>query len=384
MHKSKIDCFKRSTQHKILLSGVMRRSVQRVPMGMPVILAITDPNVIPTPKKETQKITKKHHGKPKKKINVSGKSNNWAVKVDSMRSGREGRLPSPSPDSWSGNKKRSTITHSLSGKNSLKKDTLTKDIIRLVKNGKNVTEVNKLLRESTLTAQLIVPFPQYPNSILISTQIHACDFFYNGKIPIIEDDGVVIAEVITDQSKTPSIISDPTKIIEDCIDTLQTNRFMNINVSNITDRTFKSISQDLTKLFSKLTDTFKYNSSCYMFGDGNCTLIDTISISFYSLADMIQLFSTKHLQGVGIELTAFNSHDSKNDKFTDHAYATTVHMLFANESEGITSIDGENIERAYAGSVHEDLSTFLDCITRNVPLDITQQQIKTTKQTSLF
>jgi len=59
-------------------------------------------------------------------------------------------------------------------------------------------------------------------------------------------------------------------------------------------------------------------------------------------------------------------------------------MLFANESEGITNIDGETIERQYSESVEEDLATFLNCVIRSVPLDITKQSTKNINQKELF
>lgn len=363
MHKSKIAFLKRSAQNKILLSGVMRRSSKYIPMGLPVILAINDPDAINIPKTASKPIPKKYKIKSKKNFD------------DRMGEG----LPGP----YGGNRKAANITQSLSGTNR-KKDTYVKDIIELSKTGKNITEINKLLRECSFIASLIVPFPQFPDNILTQTQIHAYDFFYNGKIPLIEDEGVVIESIITDQSKTPTVINNTAEVIEDCINTLKTNRFMNISISNLTNSTFSPISQDISKLFAALKNKFKYNSSCYRFGEGQCTLLDTISISFYSLSDMIQLFSTQSLQGVGIELTAFNSHESQRDKFVNNNYSTTVHMLFANESEGITNIDGENIERQYTGSVKEDLATFLNCVIHSVPLDITQQAVKNTNQKELF
>lgn len=353
MHKSKIAFLKRIAQNKILLSGVMRRSSKYIPMGLPVILAINDPNAINTPKTTSKPVPRKYKMKSKKTFN------------EHMGEGVPGSYP--------GNRKVANVTRSLSGTDR-KKDTSVKDIIELSKTGGNIIEVNKLLRECSFISTLIVPFPQFPDNMLKHTQIHAYDFFYNGKIPLIEDEGVVIESVITDQSKTPTVINNTTEVIEDCINTLKTNRFMNISISNLTDSTFSPISQDINKLFATLKHTFKYNSSCYRYGEGQCTLLDTISLSFYSLADMIQLFSTQSLQGIGVELTAFNSQESERDKFASSEYSTTVHMLFANESEGITNIDGEDIERQYSGSVKDDLAMFLNYVIHSVPLDITQEK----------
>jgi len=261
MHKSKIAFLKRSAQNKILLSGVMRRSSKYIPMGLPVILAINDPNAIKIPELKNQKILKNYKMNSPKKPTLLGES--------------------PLPDAYPSNRKTANITQSLSGTNR-KTDTSIKDIIELSKIGGNITEINKLLRECSVVSTLIVPFPQFPDTILNQTQIHTHDFFYNGKIPLIEDEGVIIESVITDQSKIPTVINNTTEVIEDCINTLKTNRFMNISISNLTDSTFSPISQDISKLFAALKNKFKYNSSCYRFGKGQCTLLDTISISRFT------------------------------------------------------------------------------------------------------
>jgi hypothetical protein len=85
------------------------------------------------------------------------------------------------------------------------------------------------------------------------------------------------------------------------------------------------------------------NNVCFYHNNGKCrSLIDTVSISFYKLSDVIAVFDTKRATGVCMEVFMTSS-AVKN--FTYPEKSMTWRFLFCKYRDNAFSIDGEKIQR---------------------------------------
>lgn len=236
----------------------------------------------------------------------------------------------------------------------------------------DINEVNSLLKEMGYNCDVIIPFPLNPGLTPTTIGMRASDVFYTGKVPIIKDTGKVLSSDGTFSNDEFQFDGDANIVnaLERIVGTLRSERYVNLSANKLSSGSFKVVSQELKRIIGVLSTIFKYNSSVYAFTDCSRILIDTISISFYRLEDMMTVFSTNKNTGVGFELFAFNSIEGQNGTFLNSGHCYIAHMIFATDAEGITQVDGEQLERGYQEVPSGELSMFLDRAVRCLPKEV--------------
>lgn len=337
MYIDRIRLFKKLAKDKTILSGVLRKNKNGVPMGTPIMFIID------------------------KKDEANSTIKPWNTEIDEKPAFMD-EIGEPIPQKRikkAANLK--TMDHS--------------SVMReLISNGGSVAEINEFMRENYFNTSVFIPFPFSMNLSPTTLSLTSRDIFFTGKKPLIEDDSVVIdlskklsSEEFVFDSKTgiDKAIASLTKISE----LLKTKRFVNITVSDINNSCMKTISEELTAIITALSIVFSYNDTVYRYGDAQKALLDTVSISFYNLEDTIPIFSSKKPKGISVEILATNSTICKTNNFINRSFCMISQMIFATESDGITQIDGEDLRKDYTELPTNEINTFINVLNNNTPLD---------------
>ena len=232
---------------------------------------------------------------------------------------------------------------------------------QLVKNGDKYA-IESLLQEIYYEEgiEIFIPFSRMGTSSTIYTTLAApSQFAYVSKKPFIFDDNFYMAEIAEGNFPIPAFI----------IYQLSSHRFVNYTLK-IGRSNVKKASSSLNKMIDNFKKIYPFNMCDYYYTSKTIrVLIDTLSVSFYRLDDVIPIFDYESgKDGMCMEVVLANSEMSEKHIF-DNSITPTFRFLFATSKENIISIDGEKIERGKTLSVNEGVKHINNNIKDNVPND---------------
>jgi len=230
-------------------------------------------------------------------------------------------------------------------------------------------KLNELIYNDSVTAQINVkyPFPSNSRTNIIRHESQALSDFYCTKInPIILDtfQSKIISKIESISSEK-DIFSLPKKIdIE-----LDKNRYLNYVLNDICKSKAKLLESYLNDLYIAFDKEYKQHICTYIKGNGQATLLDTMSISFYKLKDIIPIFDYRKSNGIAIEFLLTNSTYNFNDMAYSKSNYIIVRWLFSKYRDNLFTIDGELIKRSFECSIHDSLASMSILLHKYTPND---------------
>jgi len=235
-------------------------------------------------------------------------------------------------------------------------------LLELIKNGSDISTIQKLLCSKYELIEVIIPFVELGcgmgdmTSVVIPPQQISC----NSQIPIIYDDNFYTAEIALDDFPRPSFV----------IYQLTTHRFVNYEI-RIGQSNVKKVQTKFNKMVAAFKKFFPFNICTYYRSNTSSeVLLDTLSISFYKLSDVIPVFDYRSCkEGMCMEVTLANS--SINKIYSVNPKTTAkFRFLFSATKENILSIDGEKITRGKSEKpVDAGIKYIYNCMNANIPND---------------
>ena len=203
----------------------------------------------------------------------------------------------------------------------------------------------------------------------------------NNKVPRVcrTDDKPLIydsySSTLLDSSKESIIGYD---ILEQVKDQLKNNRFVNYVFENARSSNVNNIISSIEKIVRSLIKDYKNAVSFYYYAfTGARVLIDTVSVSFYEIKDVIPVFNYKKSEGICMEVMMTNS-DIKDESIIKEGHSMTYKFLFAKYSENVFSIDGEAVRRPNDSNITDVLSSSYKLLKKFVPIDVNKNNSKPT------
>jgi hypothetical protein len=244
--------------------------------------------------------------------------------------------------------------------------------------GMGIAEANELLQNSGINANVIFPFSFYEDSKdFYVYRLRANQLYFDGKKPLIFDEGHILelGRLADAHDK-----DDLQNFVEVVNDSLRSNRYLNYVFSGVALSNIKYMLEDINTIFNSLKKAYPKNVSFYRYPTKamRC-LVDTVSVSFYRIEDVIAIFDFKKMSGIVVEIFLTNSNHKIPDMDRSGSTAT-YRFLFSKSRENIFSIDGESIKRQYDKNTTDVLSLMSSTISKNIPNDekLEQKKSKTT------
>jgi len=191
-------------------------------------------------------------------------------------------------------------------------------------------------------------------------------FYYIHKPPLIFD---------TSHNSNLSIIGGLESCIKDVqglpaliYEQLKSSRFINYTFHDIKKSNVPDIENDLKTIIKVFSKEYSSRMSYHKHRTSNRVLIDTMSISFYNLADIIPIFDYKKARGVGIDITLTNSEVEPN-KIMMKGHNLLFRFIFGEYRENIFTLDGEAINRPYSQHVDEVVKYICKSLKNECPRD---------------
>lgn len=235
-------------------------------------------------------------------------------------------------------------------------------IMDIFKNGKNISEaINRMVSEVSIAAPIINLFPDKSDMPLIQTEVSYCNnYYYIDTPPLLLDTYKSESFDDIDEIMPLNRIHElPSKIST----MLNKYRYVNYVISNIC-KSNSEIIQDY--IYHMVSEFLKKHTVgiCILFkgAENKCVLIDTLSISFYQLQDVIPIFDKRHMDGVVIELLLTNSTLIYDDIIKDQNNYTLIRMLFSMYRDNILTVDGEKLARPCQCPINDVIITKINKI----------------------
>lgn len=305
MHISKIEYFQSKYPEKDCLYGITRSSIDSFSVGTPCI-AWVNPFI-------------KNKGK-----------NSWRGRLS-------GGFESFSEDLFSFNHPTKKTNHATKKptKKKVNNQTSAIDLYDV-----SVDEANNIIESSRPKTKLIFMQNIYSGDHdFYTTDVMPTAFHFDGSKPLIYDSCLrVDSDSLSDMHKDHDI-SDIGDIM---MSLLLEYRYINYSVRNVA----KSNAEDVYKYISKMVRFLGHRlpeNVCFYRSDSGCrSLIDTVSISFYKLSDVIAIFDSKRAVGLCMEIFLTSS------VLKDPTYPRknmTFRFLFCKHRDNAFTVDGDKIIR---------------------------------------
>jgi len=124
---------------------------------------------------------------------------------------------------------------------------------------------------------------------------------------------------------------------------LEKYRYINTTFTNVSKKNEKDIFNFINTVFNILRKSlYNYNYNIELVGNGSGTIIDTVSITFYNVKDLLMTF-TKSFPGIGVEVVLTNSRlDEKtmDSNIGNYLKAQSIHI---NDEDGVLVVDGQQL-----------------------------------------
>jgi len=352
MHKTKADCLRQYFPEKDCFSAITMIELDRMTVGSPVMISMKPFVQGPPPQMFNR------HGAQPGSIALRPGSISSSSSAQPRLSGarhediRNKDLPAPSYP-----KKLIPIEEDT-------KKVSVKDLYEM-----GVAEANKALQNvmKKVSAMSVFSFYQGLHDFHQHT-MHGHQVYFDGKKPLIFDKGRRFElERLSDVHEK----GDLNNFSEMIYHSLKENRYINYSFGGVSASNKRYMFEDINIIFSNLKEVFHKNFSFFtsLLSDGTLrALVDTVSISFYRMQDIVAIFDSKKTSGIGAEIFLTNSaHRPVN---MEQAETTaTYRFLFSKSKENILTIDGELIHRQCNRFTGDALGSALSVINKNVPID---------------
>jgi hypothetical protein len=228
-----------------------------------------------------------------------------------------------------------------------------------------VVKANEVLIRSVNEVTVIFLFSLWndPQDYYI-TAMRSGHTYFNGKLPLIHDECKRMElKRLKDVHSKRQMKSFPSVILSG----LEDQRYINYTFENVSESSKTQVQEDLNSIYNALTEAFPCNICFYGYYASRAS-IDTVSVSFYSLSDVMPIFDSKRSMGVGMEIFLANSNTSYYDLMTRFRSAT-YRFLFTKDKENIFTIDGEAVRRSHDRPSSQCMTEIQTILCRDVAKD---------------
>jgi len=260
----------------------------------------------------------------------------------------------------------------ISGNECLKKPThgenmiSLKDIADIIKKGDEV-EIRSTIDNHLSHILMLFLFNMGTTDLYFATPpIRINQFYYIHKPPLIYDTSSNSNLSIT--GGLESYIKDVEELPALIYEQLKSNRFINYTFHDIKKSNVSGIESNLRKIIKVFSKEYPSRLSYHKYSTVNRVLIDTMSISFYNLVDVIPIFDYKKAKGVGMDITLTNS-EIKLNKIMMKGYSSLFRFIFGKYRENIFTLDGAAIHRPHSQSVDSVIKYICELLKNECPRD---------------
>jgi len=254
---------------------------------------------------------------------------------------------------------------------SSKKDLGEKIKEKKARGSDSVEEINNYFRSNSGSAVIIFLFNTYndsPDFITTTTKLNK--IYYIDDKPLIYDS--YSSTVL--KSLEDNLIDG--NILEQLKSQLNDNRFVNYVFEDVKLSNVNNVISNIEKVIDILNKNYSNNTSFYQYVcTGSRVLIDTVSMSFYKIGDVIPVFNYKKLNGICMEIILTNS-DLKGEALIRQNYSMTYKFLFSKHKENTFSIDGELVTRPNEMSILHTMPLLYKLLKKSTPKDIVKSSSK--------
>jgi len=174
--------------------------------------------------------------------------------------------------------------------------------------------------------------------------------------------------------------NDSHMFVSHIISQLKEVRFTNYTFNNVSLSNVKNVICDIESIIASLAAIYPNSVSFYHSPWAGCrALIDTVSISFYRLSDVVPIFNHRRSEGLCMEILLTSSEMDKG-RIVRSEMSMTYRFLFAKYRENIFSIDGQPIKRSHDYPVLDVAKTLYKKLKEYVPNDMAEKKVKRSKK----
>ena len=349
MHKTKIDYLRGHFSGEDCFSAITTIELDCMTVGTPVMVNMK-PFVLNT-------------GPSAHTVKVNGPSFGRVQARDAPQQPQSPRDAQGSGDLYRGNYKTNKQKAEPVKKEDAKK-TSVKDLYKM-----GVVEANKILQNKGGKVNTMFVFSFYKDyKDYYTHNMQSHQVYFDGRKPLIYDEGLRFElKRLSDVHKK----GDLNNFAEMIAGSLKDNRYINYSFEGVASSNKKYMFEDINIIFNDLKKVFPENFSFFrsVLNNGSLrSLVDTISISFYRMQDVIAIFDSKKTSGMGVEIFLTNSvHKPMNMDGSESV--ATYRFLFSKSRENILTIDGESIKRQHNITTNDTLGTAFSVINKNIPID---------------
>ncbi len=208
--------------------------------------------------------------------------------------------------------------------------------------------------------------------------IESSKFFFNGTKPLIFDSCKrVELERLADSHDNEEMKSFADSILEE----LKRYRYINYTFMGVAKSNKHSMLEDLDCIYRTMKAKFPHNICFFQYNmERMRALLDTVSISFYKMSDVIPVFDHRKGSGIGMEIFLTNS-EAKGESLMSHQQSATYRFLFSQSKENIFTIDGEAVHRPSDRPASQCMGHIYNFISGEVPNDLVLKKKKDNMQT---
>jgi len=226
-------------------------------------------------------------------------------------------------------------------------------------------KIKSYFKNETASANILFLFNIYcesPDIVIINNKV--------SKICYIDDKPLIYDSYRSTFSKSSKkdVIDD--SIFEQLKDQLKGSRFVNHVFKNVKSSNVNNVISNIDKIVAALVKNYKNTVSFYYYPfSGSRVLIDTVSLSFYKMKDVIPVFNYRKSEGICMEIMMTNS-NIKGESLIRKGNSMTYRLLFAKYSENIFSIDGEPVKRPNDTDIATVLASSYRLLKKSTPKDV--------------
>jgi hypothetical protein len=358
MHKTKIDYLKGHFSEKDCFSAITKIELDYMTVGTPVIV-----NMKPFVPNSGPLVHTVYNGPPFAQSSGQPRSQPGRNATAQEPRSQPSRDRQSYVNRYKGNYRTSDQKAELVKKEDVKKISV-KDLYKM-----DVVEANKLLqnRSSKISTMFVFSFYKDYKDYYTHT-MQTQHVYFDGKVPLIYDKGHRFElERLSDVHDK----GDLSNFAEMVANSLKEDRYINYSFEGVASSNKKYMFEDINVIFNDLKKVFPENFSFFksVLNNGHLrSLVDTISISFYRMQDVIAIFDSKKTSGMGVEIFLTNSIHKPVETSKSESVAT-YRFLFSKSRENIFTIDGESIKRQHNKSTNDVLGTAFSVINKNIPID---------------
>lgn len=369
MHKTKIDYLRKHFPEEDCFSAITRVELDYMTVGSPVMV-----NMKPfVPNSKTQHRAVYVNGSSFTRSSGSGQthSTHSTASLDTVNDTSDRVQAQPLRSNQSNAYSNSPYKGSYkTGKHKdqdIKKDVKKVSVKDLYTMG--IVKANEMLQRKAAKVGVMFAFSfykDYQDHYVNTMQSH--QVYFDGKKPLIYDEGHKFELKRLSDVHSKNYLNNFAEMIAD---SLKEDRYINYSFGEIASSNKKYIFEDINIIFNSLKKVFPENFSFFrsILNDGRLrSLVDTVSISFYRIQDIIAIFDSKKTSGMGVEIFLTNS-VHKPTAMSKSETVATYRFLFSKSRENILTIDGESIRRQHNTSTNDTLGTAFSVINKNIPID---------------